>query len=53
MTIKLLTRSHALFALAMIGAALSGSAYAFGRNDAPCNGFFDCLFTAVWWAFFR
>jgi hypothetical protein len=35
------------------GALLSGSVFAMGMRNAPCDGFMDCIYTAAWYAFWR
>lgn len=44
--------SKILIALS-IGAGASSGAFALGMNNAPCDGFMDCVYTAAWWTFWR
>lgn len=50
---KVISRSRALALAALVGVSLSGNAFALGRNNAPCDGFMDCIYTAYWYAFLR
>ena len=50
---RIINRTRTLTVAALIVASMSSSAMAFGRNDAPCDGMFDCIATAWWYAFLR
>jgi hypothetical protein len=52
---KLLLTPYRRLAILVAGGLLSVSAsvYAMGMNNAPCDGFMDCVYTAYWWAFLR
>lgn len=50
---RIINRTRSLTIAGLILASLSGSAFAFGRHDAPCDGMIDCIYTAWWYAFLR
>lgn len=50
---RIINRTRSLAIAGLVIASLSGSAFAFGRHDAPCDGMFDCIATAWWYAFLR
>lgn len=50
---RIINRTRSLAVPALVIASLSSSAFAFGRNDAPCSSLFDCVATAWWWAILR
>lgn len=50
---RIINRTRSLAIAGLVIASLSSSAFAFGRNDAPCSGMYDCFATAWWYAFLR
>jgi hypothetical protein len=47
------TRTRIVIATGLIIALASGSAFAMGGHNAPCDSWSDCLYTAWWYAFLR
>ena len=50
---RISNRTRSLIATGLVLAAASGSAFAIGGHNAPCDGMADCIFTAWWYAFLR
>ena len=50
---RLIDRTRALTIAGLVIASLSGSAFAMGGHNAPCDSMADCIYTAWWYAFLR
>ncbi|WP_290873490.1 hypothetical protein [Aquabacterium sp.] len=47
------TRLALIAALTACVATAPGSAMAMGMKNAPCDSLMDCVYTAVWYYFYR
>lgn len=43
----------AAIAAALLSASMPSNANAMGMKNAPCDGFYDCIATAWWYAFYK